>query len=114
MAKQQPTKKSNTGKANDNTTIKQPIRKASTQTGSTVFNKLEKHFANKQTRYLIAIIFLAAIFSFLSFDNKISIANDDALYIEAGANYAKNFFGYFYTETAPLYPMLFCGNPLGI
>lgn len=110
MAKQQPIKKSNTGKANDNTPIKQTIRKPSVkpsfQNSSTIFTKLEKHFEQKRTAYIIVIVILAALFSFLCFDNKISIANDDALYIEAGANYAKNFFGYFYTETAPLYPII--------
>lgn len=109
MAKQ-PIKKSHQGKANDNSSVKQTIRKPSVkpspQNSSTIFNTLEKHFESKRTAYIIAVIVLAALFSFFCFDNKISIANDDALYIEAGANYAKNFFGYFYTATAPLYPIL--------
>ncbi len=40
------------------------------------------------------------------FEMKIGLANDDALYIEAGNNYAKDFFSYFYKATAPLYSMV--------
>lgn len=78
----------------------------SIQHNSSIFTYMEEHLKKNQSVYIILIISLAAIFSFLCFDNKISIANDDALYIEAASSYAKNFFGYYYTETAPLYPMV--------
>src|SRR5690242_5357297 len=74
-------------------------------TGKSMFDTVEEHFAQRRNLYFYLLIALSVIFSFLSFDNKISTANDDALYIESGANYAKHFFGYFYTANAPLYPM---------
>jgi len=108
MSKQMP-KKGTPGKKIVNPEVKTPGRKSPTKVAtrsSSIFSSLETHLNNRETAYIITIILIAAGFSFLCFDNKISIANDDALYIEAGASYAKNFFGYFYTETAPLYPMI--------
>jgi prepilin signal peptidase PulO-like enzyme (type II secretory pathway) len=84
---------------------KSTAAKKTTDTSS-LFDILENHFSKKSTTYLIVLIALSAVFSILCFDNKISTANDDALYIEAGASYAKDFFGYFYTANAPFYPML--------
>ncbi len=90
------------------------VRKANTDkktiatSSFSLFDSLENHFNNKQNIYLIASVILAAIFSYLCFDVKISLANDDALYIEAGAKYANAFFNHdsFYLANAPLYPML--------
>lgn len=79
-------------------------RKADATTG--IPDTLEAHFGANSRAYLWTILGLSVLFSLFCFDTKISTANDDALYIEAGANYAKNFFGYFYTGNAPLYPML--------
>jgi hypothetical protein len=80
------------------------------QTGITtsLFDTLENHFEKKQKLYLIIILGLATVLSFLCFDAKISLANDDALYIESGARYAKDFFAKesFYLANAPLYPTL--------
>ena len=98
-----PTKKPES--TNDNS-AKRVARKTIAANKMSIFNSLETHLKNHQKTYIIAITFIAFVFSFLSFDNKISTANDDALYIEAGANYAKNFFGYYYTETAPFYPII--------
>jgi hypothetical protein len=98
-----PTKKPES--TNDNS-AKRVARKTIAANKMSIFNSLETHLKNHQKAYIIAITFIAFVFSFLSFDNKISTANDDALYIEAGANYAKNFFGYYYTETAPFYPII--------
>lgn len=69
---------------------------------------MENHFSSKQNLYLAISVLLAAAFSYLCFDAKISLANDDALYIEAGAKYANAFFNHdsFYLANAPLYPML--------
>ncbi len=85
--------------------IKNVGSKPNTNT-STTFDTLEEHFSANRKFYLISLIVITAIFSFLSFDNKISTANDDALYLESGASYAKSFFGYFYLANAPLYPMV--------
>lgn len=79
-----------------------------TNNSSTLFDKLETHFEKNQKAYLFLILGLAIILSFLCFDTKISLANDDALYIESGARYAKDFFAKesWYTANAPLYPTL--------
>ena len=79
-----------------------------TNTNSSLFDFLELHFQTHQKAYLFLVLGLASIFSFLCFDNKISLANDDALYIESGARYAKDFFAKesFYLASAPLYPTL--------
>ncbi len=71
-----------------------------------LFEIMENHLKSNQKIYLIVVLALSVIFSFLSFDFKISTANDDALYIEAGYKYSKDFFGYYYQATAPLYPMI--------
>lgn len=105
MAKQHP--KKNIPKTNE-TKVQASFKKtkeASTPSIS-LFAMMENFLSNNAGYILSFILALAGLFSFLSFDNKISTANDDALYIESGYNYAKNFFGYYYTETAPLYPMI--------
>lgn len=71
-----------------------------------LFDILENHFDKNRLIYIIIACLLAGLFSILCFDAKISTSNDDALYIEAASNYAKDFFGYFYTTTAPLYPII--------
>lgn len=91
---------------------KTPLPKTRTQSGKqassskSIYEILENHFASKRNFYLILLMVLTALLSFLCFDNKISTANDDALYIESGASYAKGFFKYFYLANAPLYPMV--------
>ncbi len=70
-----------------------------------LYTLLENHFSKHKNSYLYVCLIAAVVFALICFDAKISLANDDALYIEAGSNYAKNFFGYFYVANAPLYPM---------
>ena len=87
--------------------IKQKLTaKTTAESTKSIFEYLEGHFSTKRNFYLILLVVLSAFFSFLCFDNKISTANDDALYIESGASYAKDFFGYFYLANAPLYPII--------
>lgn len=71
-----------------------------------LIDSMESHFSRHANNYLILCLVLAVVLSLLCFDVKISTANDDALYIESGASFAKNFFGYFYLANAPLYPMI--------
>ncbi len=71
-----------------------------------VFEVLERHLESWRTAYIFAILALATLCSLLLFDVKISTANDDSVYIEAAFNYTKNFFGYFYSGNAPLYPLI--------
>ena len=104
MAQKQPLKKP--------LQVQKPIAKVketgskTVASGKNIFDFLEGHFTSKSNFYLIFLVLLACVFSFLCFDNKISTANDDALYIESGASYAKGFFSYFYLANAPLYPMI--------
>lgn len=101
---------------------KQPIRnqqqpaatnkKNTTRTTNTIsksmFDILENHFSTKRNMYLILLVLISFIFALFCFDNKISTANDDALYIESGARYANAFFAKtsWYTANAPLYPIV--------
>ncbi len=67
---------------------------------------LEAWLELKADRIFWIIFGLSALLVFGLFEMKIGLANDDALYIEGGVKYARNFFGYFFTANAPLYPML--------
>ena len=73
-----------------------------------LLDKMETALTNNASKVILFILFIALVFSYLAFDLKISTANDDALYIEAGAKYAKAFFAHdsYYLANAPLYPML--------
>lgn len=104
MAQKQPLKKTQTVQKTISK-VKETGNQNSTSTKS-IFDFLEEHFSTNRNFYIISLVVLAGVFSFLCFDNKISTANDDALYIESGANYAKGFFSYFYLANAPLYPMI--------
>ena len=106
MAKQQPLKKQQP--------LQKPVAKPkatsskATSSIKSIFEYLENHFSSKRNLYLFLLVALSAVFSFLCFDNKISTANDDALYIESGAKYARAFFAKdsWYTANAPLYPII--------
>lgn len=106
-----PNKKPNIGaKKTEVNTVKkvQDTATKKSANSTSLFDVLENHFNNKQNTYLYLILGLAVLLSFLCFDAKISLANDDALYIESGARYAKDFFAKesFYLANAPLYPTL--------
>lgn len=105
MAKRQPVKK----QAAQKPSVKPSVTGSKVHPSSrSVFELLEAHFSSKRGFYLILLVVLSALFSFLCFDNKISTANDDALYIESGAKYASAFFSRdsWYTANAPLYPIV--------
>ncbi|MCD4681406.1 MAG: hypothetical protein K8S00_13555 [Bacteroidales bacterium] len=78
------------------------IKKAA---GATFFDKAEKWLGNNSKLSFIVIAALYFFFAFISFNVRITESNDDALYIEAGYKYANDFFNYYYTSNAPLYPM---------
>lgn len=106
-----PTKKSTIPlKKNVNDTIKKNHSDKTKHASNSLslFDTLENHFEKNQKPYLLLILGLALVLSFVCFDAKISLANDDALYIESGAKYAKDFFAKesFYLANAPLYPTL--------
>lgn len=67
----------------------------------TINSHLEKH----EKTYFYGILILGAILALMSFNARISEANDDSLYIEAGYRYVHEFPNYYYTSNAPMYPM---------
>ena len=89
------------------------IPKAKPTVSSSLFEKFESWCSSRNRMLSLLLPALALLFSILMFDAKISIGHDDALYIMAGNNYAKDFFGYYYTDNAPLYVM-FLSLPIKI
>ena len=71
-----------------------------------LFTRTETFLERNATRIFWSIFALSALLLIGLFEMKIGLANDDALYIEAGRKYSQDFFGYFYTGNAPLYPMI--------
>ncbi len=80
---------------------------------ASLFEKAEQSIAKNLTLWQIVLTAISFIFCFLMFDAKISIGHDDSLYIMAGNKYANDFFGYWYSDNAPLYVM-FLAIPLSI
>jgi len=78
-----------------------------------LFDKMEKFFTRHSQACLYLCLAVALLFSLLLFNVRITDSSDDALYIEAGYRYAKSFFNYYYTSTAPLYCM-FLAIPIAI
>jgi hypothetical protein len=74
-------------------------------TKKTMFEKTEKWLLNNQKLLFIITTVLFVILSFLMFSLRISEGGDDSTYIQAGYNYSKKFFSYYFTFNAPLYPM---------
>lgn len=70
-----------------------------------IIDQLENHFSKYSLIYQIAFTIIALINSLLLFDTKL-VNNDDALYLESAFKYAQNYFQYYHTANAPLYPMV--------
>jgi len=82
-----------------NTTKQSQLNKTS------LFDKAELGIGRNLIIWQIAITSISLIFCFLMFDAKVSIGHDDSLYIMAGNKFANDFFGYWYSDNAPLYVM---------
>lgn len=67
---------------------------------------LEAWLKSKSDHLFWYVFGLSVVLTFGLFEMKIGLVNDDALYIEGGVKYARDFFGYFFTANAPLYPMI--------
>ena len=80
---------------------------------ASLFEKAEQSIGKNLGVWQIVLTAISFIFCFLMFDAKISIGHDDSLYIMAGNKYANDFFGYWYSDNAPLYVM-FLALPLSI
>ncbi|GHV68386.1 hypothetical protein FACS1894199_15550 [Bacteroidia bacterium] len=68
--------------------------------------RIEIFLTKKGYWSLILCLVAMTIGSLLTFDVKISEGLDDSDYIQAGFNYAQNFFGYYYGVKPPLYCMM--------
>lgn len=79
--------------------------KPSPATKATLFEKAEQSIGENHRLWQVAITLISLLFCFLMFDAKVSIGHDDSLYIMAGNKYATDFFGYWYSDNAPLYVM---------
>ncbi|MGQ3014630.1 MAG: hypothetical protein ACT6QS_13050, partial [Flavobacteriales bacterium] len=73
---------------------------------SGIFAILDKHFSTHYTRYMWGFTIFALLMALGSFQGKMSIANDDALYVVAGYRMGQDPISNPYTFTAPLYIML--------
>lgn len=78
-----------------------------------LFESIEEKLGKHINLWQIALTFLAILFSIFMFDAKVSIGHDDSLYILAGYKYAKDFFGYWYSDNAPFYVM-FLALPISL
>jgi hypothetical protein len=84
-------------------------KKAATQiikNPKTTYEKFENWAAKNDSKIFISLIVACLFLSFISFNARISEAHDDALYLEGGWRYVNEFPKYFYTQNAPLYPMV--------
>jgi|GEM_PF-297987 len=80
---------------------------AANKEGTTgIFAILDKHFSAHYTRYMWGFTIFALLMALGSFQGKMSIANDDALYVVAGYRMGQDPVANPYTFTAPLYIML--------
>ena len=87
-------------------TVKPAPKAAEIHVETDLFVRLEKFLEKNANRVFWGIFIISALLVIGLFEMKIGLANDDALYIEGGVKYSKDFFGYFFTANAPLYPML--------
>lgn len=71
-----------------------------------LFTRTEAWLGRHAVAVFWSVFALSMLLTFGLFEMKIGLANDDALYMEAASHYSKDFFGYFYRATAPLYSMV--------
>jgi len=88
-------------------------QKKNVQSKAPFLDRLENHLKKRRVWYIISCLFFATLFALLLFNVKVSEGADDSMYIQAGYDYSKGFFSYYYTFTAPLYCM-FLALPIAI
>lgn len=82
-------------------------KKAATAPSDTgAYTKFENWARKNDHKLFFLLLIISLLLSFLSFNARISEAHDDALYLEGGWRFVNEFPTYFYTQNAPLYPML--------
>ena len=86
--------------------------KASSGESMLPFVKVEQWLKGNSATITYWCIGIGVLFALLMFNARI-LETDDANHIEGGYNYAKNFFGYYFTFQAPLYVM-FLALPISL
>jgi hypothetical protein len=72
---------------------------------SSGFVRMEAWFAARNKLLFKTMCIVCALVSLLLFNARVSEGGDDSTYIQAGWDYSKNFFHYYYNFNAPFYPM---------
>lgn len=84
---------------------KKPQTEKKKQLKAGIFERINGWLDNNYSGFMVFLCVVSFIFSMLLFNIRISEGGDDSTYIEAGYNYAKDFFNYHFNFNAPLYPM---------
>jgi hypothetical protein len=71
----------------------------------TLFDRMEARLKNHSQKIFYVLCFLCVLVSILLFNAHVSEGGDDSSYIQAGWDYSRNFFHYYYNFNAPFYPM---------
>lgn len=82
------------------------VSSTSVKNPKTGYEKFENWAAKNDSKIFYTLLVFCAFLTFISFNARISEAHDDALYLEGGWRYINEFPNYFYTQNAPLYPMV--------
>ena len=87
-----------------------PVREANNvnkiEKRNSLFDILNNLLGNNDKFLFYFILSSCLLFSLLLLNIRISEGGDDSTYIEVAYNYSQDFFNYYYTFQAPLYPML--------
>jgi len=71
----------------------------------TFFDKTEQWLFENQKAIFVGISIAFVLLSIALFSMRISEGGDDSTYVQAGYNYSKHFFKYYFSFNAPFYPM---------
>lgn len=84
---------------------KNPVKPKAAQKTVSGFDRLEERLSAHRKKIFYSLCFLTALFTLLLFNIRISEGADDSTYVYGGYKYSKDFFNYFFTYNAPLWPM---------
>ncbi|HEV7229876.1 MAG TPA: hypothetical protein VGO45_01025 [Bacteroidia bacterium] len=80
---------------------------------ASLFDRMEASLSRNHQTVFGILCFLCILVSLLLFSARLSEGGDDSTYIQAGWEYSKNFFHYYFNFNAPFYPM-FLSLPIKI
>lgn len=81
------------------------VKNREEEVSSSLFDRIDAFILKRFNKFKWGLTILAAILAFASFQGKISIGNDDALYLVSGYKMGMDPINNPYTESAPLYVM---------